>query len=294
MTMSYARIDPLLETIEAQRLVVDAHLTGPANWRGPLRREGRRGPQPKERARYAKTFDRLGAAVMTGTVPSFDAEWLRELHAGVFGGDGTYRRRGARVGGFTTTARAPAVPRLVDAALARAVDGEEEPVLAATRLQMELLLIHPWSDGNGRTARMAASALLMAHGFCSTLFTAVEQHSAIRPSAYSRAFALLRTSEPTQHEPWLVTYLQLMAWNSGLAAAHRLREIAIREALTATGLDPGEHDALMVAHDQGEAVTDALREFQPWVVRARRMHPDKRRALALQVERLVAEEAATA
>jgi len=293
MTMSYARIDPLLETIEAQRLIVDANLTGPASWRGPLRREGRRGPQPEERARYAKTFDRL-AVLTSGTARSFDAEWLRELHAGIFGGDGTYRRGGARVGGFVTTARAPAVPRLVDAALARAVDGEEEPVLAAARLQMELLLIHPWSDGNGRTARMAGSALLMAHGFCSTLFTAVEQHSAVRPASYARAFGLLRTSDPTQHEPWLVTYLQLMAWNSGLAAAYRLREITMREALTAAGVDSEAQDALMISHDKGEVATDVLREFRPWVARVRRMHPDKRRALARQVDRLVAEEAATA
>jgi fido (protein-threonine AMPylation protein) len=290
MTMSYARIDPLLETIEAQRLVIDANLAGPARWRGPLRREGRHGPQPKERARYAKTFDRLGTAIASGTAPSLDADWLRGLHAGVFGGDGMYRRRGARVGGFVTTARAPAVPRLVDAALARAVDGEEEPVLAAARLQMELLLIHPWSDGNGRTARMAASALLMIHDFRSTLFTAVEQHSAVRPNAYARAFALLRSSEPTQQEPWLVTHLQLMAWSSELAAAYRLREIAMREALMAAGVDPGEHDALMVAYDKGEAAVDALVEFRPWFVRVRRMGPDKRRSLARQVERLVVEE----
>jgi len=85
-----------------------------------------------------------------------------------------------------------------------------------------------------------------------------------------------------------------MAWNSGLAAAYRLREIAMREALTAAGVDSEAQDALMVAHDKVEVATDALREFRPWVARVRRTHPDKRRALARQVERLVVEEAATA
>ena len=289
MAMSYARIDPLLETIEAQRLVVDANLSRPARWRGLLRREGRRGPQPEDRSRYASTFDRLGAAAATGA--PFDAEWLCELHAGIFGGDGSFRRRGAQVGGVPMTARVAAVPGLVDAALGRAVDGEEEPVLAAVRLQLELLLIHPWSDGNGRTARMAASALLMNHGFCSTLFTAVEQHSARRLRSYSRAFALLGFSEPTQHEPWLVTHLQLMAWNSELVTEYRVRETAMRQALTAAGVDPDDHDRLMSAHDTGARTSELLDEpFRSWSARVKRMRPEKRRALAHQIERLVAEE----
>ncbi len=294
MTMSRARIDPLLEDIEAQRLVVDRSLSRPARWLGPLRREGRRGPQPRERARYARTFDRLADQVAAGTAPELDAALLRSLHASIVGGDGAYRTREVRVGGFTTAARAPAVTGLVEQALARAADGSEEPALAAARLHMELLLVHPWTDGNGRAVRMAASLMLMGHGFKSTLFTAVEQHTTPMPGAYSRAFGLLRSSTPTQHEPWLASHLQLMAWNSQFAAAYRLREDAMRQALTTAGIDPASHDHLMLAYDRGESLPAAgeilQRDFPAWVDLARRMHRDKRTAFARQVERLVAEE----
>lgn len=295
MTMSRARIDPLLEDIEAQRLVVDRNLDRPARWRGPLRREGRRGPQPRDRARYARTFDRLAGQVVAGSAPEFDAALLRSLHASISGGDGVYRTREVRVGGFTTAAPSSAVPGLVEQALTRAADGGEEPALAAARLHMELLLVHPWTDGNGRTVRMAASLVLMRHGFKSTLFTAVEQHTAPMPGAYSRAFARLRSSMPTQHEPWLASHLQLMAWSSEFAAAYRLREDAMREVLIGAGVDPGLHDDLMLAHDRGEPLSGAggevlERDFPAWMDLARRMHPDKRAAFARQVERLVAEE----
>ncbi len=293
MTMSRTRVDPLLEDIEAQRVVVDSNLNRPARWRGPLRREGRRGRQPRDRARYARTFDRLAKQVAAGSAPELDAALLRQLHASINGGDGAYRAKEVRVGGFTTAARAPAVPGLVDQALARAGDGEEEPALAAARLHMELLLVHPWTDGNGRTSRMASSLVLMRHGFKSTLFTAVEQHTAPMPQAYSRAFGRLRSSRPTQHEPWLASHLQLMAWSSEFAAAFRTRENAMRAALVAAGVDPSRHDDLMLAHDRGEAPegAEALRsDFPRWVDLARRMHPAKRAAFARQVARLVAEE----
>ncbi len=295
MTMSYTRIDPLLEDIEAQRQVVDANLTRPARWRGPLRREGRRGPQPRDRTRYARAFNWLARQVASGATPDLDPALLRKLHALINGGDGGYRTREVRVGGFATAARASAVAGLVEQALARAADGSEEPPLAAARLHMELLLVHPWRDGNGRTVRMAAALMLMRHGFKSTLFTAVEQHTTAMPGAYSRAFDVLRSSRPTQHEPWLASHLQLMAWNSEFAAAYRLRENAMREALTAAGIEPGLHDDAMITHDRGESRAGAggevlQRNFPAWVDLSSRMHPDKRAAFAWQVERLVAEE----
>lgn len=293
--MSYARIDPLLDAIETQRRVVDARLTQPARWRGQLRREGKRGPQPQDRSRYASAFDSLAAEVAAGRDRGFTADAVRGLHAALTGTDGAYRGKEVRVGGFATSARAAHAPGLVDQAIARAVDGSEPPALAAARLHMEMLLIHPWSDGNGRTARLAASWLLMRAGFRSTLLTAVEEHVALVPGIYARAFRILRSSEPTQHEPWLTTYLQLMAWNSEMAAAFREREAAMRAFLAEQGVEAGGHDALMLAFDSGEpvehAVLPALQErFLPWVEFNRHLHPDKRRAFAFQVERLSAEE----
>lgn len=134
-------------------------------------------------------------------------------------------------------------------------------------------------------------AVMMRGGYRSTLFTAIEQHSSLNPRVYGHSFALLRNSEPTQHEPWLSTHLQLMAWNSESATAFRVRERAMRTALAERGIDPSEHDAIMLDHDRGDTPAGPLAGLFPsWVDLSARMHPDKRRAFAQQVARLVAEE----
>jgi len=298
-TMSYTRIDRLLSEIEQQRRVVDARLTAPARWRGSLRREGRRGPRPQERSRYAAAFDRLVGATAAGTAPTLDVALLHRLHADVYGGDGAFRSKEVRVGRFRTSAPAAAIPELVAEAMSRAVDGTEPTPLASARLHMELLLIHPWTDGNGRAVRLAATLPLLTAGYRSTLFTAVEQHSAPSPGHYGRSFTLLRASQPTQHEPWLAANLQMMQWRSESATAYRTREQAMRADLTAAGVDPTTHDRIMFDHDAGRSPdgpgSEILRElYPPWVELAERMHPARQRAFARQVERLVAEEADSA
>ena len=62
--------------------------------------------------------------------------------------------------------------RVKDEALARSTDGVEAVALAAARLHLELLLIPPFPDGNGRVARLASSYVLMRGGYRSTLLTA--------------------------------------------------------------------------------------------------------------------------
>jgi Fic family protein len=48
----------------------------------------------------------------------------------------------------------------------------EHPVAHAARLHHRLVQIHPWTDGNGRTARMLASVLAMRAGYPPPLYEA--------------------------------------------------------------------------------------------------------------------------
>ena len=210
----------LVERLEQLGALVDAGLAGPARWRGPLRRELCDGASaPTERAAVRRAFDRLATAAPHGGPLTVDD--VLGLASDV-GASNHFRETHVRVG---SAARArepmpasPLVPSFVGRALARAFDGTEPPALAATRLHLELLLIHPFRDGNGRVARLAASYLLMQAGFRSTLFTAVEQHFRTRPGAYAQAFFELRARDNRGHEPWLVVALEAMAASAALAA----------------------------------------------------------------------------
>ena len=164
MTFLRNRIDPLLVTIEQQRLVVDAGLTRPASWRGPIRREFSRSAGAEDRAPFAAAFDGLVAKAASGNI-DVTPELLLDLHGRCLENGGAYRSREVKVGPFLTTAPFRDVGRLVEMAFDRAHDGVEPPLLAAARLNLELFLIHPFGDGNGRAIRLLVSAMLLNAGY---------------------------------------------------------------------------------------------------------------------------------
>ena len=218
-------LEGLADQIELHRAVLDARLTRPAAWRGPIRRELLGAEAPAERAAVAATFDRLALEATRGS--ELELNMLLGVHAEAVGG-GELRLRGVRVGppswpriGYPTPGE---LPQLVVRSLERAVDGAEPPVLAAARLHLELLLIHPFADGNGRTARLASAYLLMRAGFRSTLFTAVEQHFQVDPLGYTRAFRELVGCGAGEQEPWLHAALSAMVARSALATWRRERD----------------------------------------------------------------------
>lgn len=294
MSLLRTRIDPLLEQIEEQRSVVDGNLTRPARWRGHLRREVLHGAASEERRAYAAAFDDLSDAVAAGDRSPVTAERVRRLHRAL-GGDGEFRADGARVGRFVVSQPVGAIPGLVEEAVERAADGVEPPVLAAARLHMELLLVHPFRDGNGRAARLAASAALMAAGLRSTLLTAVEEHSRVDPGRYPKSWALLRVSRPTQHEPWLYTALWLMAESSRHASAFRVREREMRDVLTAAGVPDRLHDRVLLDHDlarpRPHRAAAVLAGVPRWVELQAGRSPRERAAALRQIRRLLDEEA---
>ena len=246
--LSRDRIDPLIQQIEEQREVVDGRLTRPARWRGQLRRDIKRKTLPKDRKAVAAAFNHLSDLYAAGRGPAaVDTALLLDLQERI-GGAGGFRDHHVRIGPHRTTAAPEDVAALVEETCGRAGDGAEPTLLAAARLHMELTLIHPFQDGNGRIARLAASVMLMAAGYRSTLLTAVEQHPLVDPGAYYAAYDLLRAG-PTHHEVWLVTALDLMARNSVHAATFRDREISLRKLLVENRVPQKWHDRVLLDHD---------------------------------------------
>jgi cell filamentation protein len=105
----------------------------------------------------------------------FTAEDVRGIHrtwlGPVYGWAGEYRKVNLYKGGFPF-AMAEQVPRLM-AEFEREVLGKNTPCLGGTIEQVaralavvhtELILIHPFRDGNGRVARMLASLMALQAG----------------------------------------------------------------------------------------------------------------------------------
>jgi len=70
------------------------------------------------------------------------------------------------------------VSRLVDEMLARYDEGilaREHPVRVASTLHFDFLTVHPFKDGNGRTARLLENLHLIREGFAPVLIGPVEQ-----------------------------------------------------------------------------------------------------------------------
>jgi Fic family protein len=81
------------------------------------------------------------------------------------------------------------VPRVVDEMLARYAEGVsagEHPVRVASTLHFDLLTIHPFKDGNGRTARLLQNLHLIREGFTPIL---------IGPEEKPRYFEVLERSQ---------------------------------------------------------------------------------------------------
>ena len=113
------------------------------------------------------------------------------------------------------------VPRLVDAMLARYDEGMshgEHPIRVASTLHFDLLTIHPFKDGNGRTARLLENLHLIREGFVPIL---------IGPEEKPRYFDVLQRSQvavpgvgdPTEFIAYMAD-LEKAALERYLAALH--------------------------------------------------------------------------
>ena len=92
--------------------------------------------------------------------------------------------------------------------------GEHHPALLTGLFILDLLVIHPFEDGNGRVARLLTSAMLTEHGYTVGRYVSLEQAVAESADAYYQA---LLESTHGWHEdtsdpwPWLSYFTNVIA-----------------------------------------------------------------------------------
>jgi Fic family protein len=163
--------------------------------------------------------------------------WNRELVVGVqdrvLAGDrgagaGALRSRAAWVSdaGGAVVFQPPdheRVPALVDAACATLEAADWHPAVAAAWLHVAVAAIHPFRDGNGRTARVLASLTMYRGGFRHPAFTSLEEWWGRHPAVYYGAFACLGDSfrDDADVTPFVIAHVR--------AQLAQVRELAVRQ-----------------------------------------------------------------
>jgi Fic family protein len=185
----------------------------------------------------------------------WDRELLIGLHdrilAGQWGsGAGRFRAGAAylvdnRTGGLAFRPPAPEdVPRLIDEACAVIQGGLEHAAIAAAWVHAVVAAIHPFKDGNGRAARVAASLAMYRGGFKLPEFTSLEEWWGRHRSDYYAAFQCLgEIFDPAADiTPFIRAHVEAQLHQvRALDLRARVQQriwMAVEDAVTAAGLQP--------------------------------------------------------
>lgn len=147
----------------------------------------------------------------------FDASLVRALHYMIVRyaptrHPGLWRPGSARVlderSGEIVYEAAPveAVPGLMDELVQSVATLAPYPVIQAAMVHLNLVMIHPFSDGNGRTARCLQTLVMARGGLLSPVFCSIEEYLGRNTPDYYRALAEVGRGawDPTRDAaPWI-------------------------------------------------------------------------------------------
>jgi len=105
----------------------------------------------------------------------------------------------------TSAAKTPFfVEELIDRTVAAFEDGTVHPLIIVSAFVLDFLCIHPFSDGNGRTARLLTTHLLERHGYGVGRYVSLEQLVYDEKDGYYAALASSTTgwSADGSHDLW--------------------------------------------------------------------------------------------
>jgi Fic family protein len=112
----------------------------------------------------------------------------------------------------------PEVPYLIEDFInwLNSVDAKDyHPILRAGIAHYVLVAIHPFVEGNGRTARAFTSLMLMREEYNIKRFFALEEHFDADPESYYKAFSVVDTNAPNIGDrdltPWLEYFTEVVA-----------------------------------------------------------------------------------
>jgi hypothetical protein len=181
---------------------------------------------------------------------------------------GRYRDGPVNVGGVYD----PPDFRLVPGLMSRLVDwlhgSEDHPLVRVALLHLNIAAIHPWLDGNGRTARVASSLEMMRSGVGASELISVEPYLASHREEYFSMLgeALGEAYSPDRHvaTPWVNYSIQVYVGR--LSFDVRMREIwpydigTLVDALTTAG-DPADWGLLLLISSISPLRTRWVAEF---------------------------------
>lgn len=112
----------------------------------------------------------------------------------------------------------PEVPYLIEDFISWLNSDEAKdlhPILRAGIAHYVLVAIHPFVEGNGRTARAFTSLMLMREEYDIKHFFALEEHFDADPQSYYKAFSIVDKDAPNIAErdltPWLEYFTEVVA-----------------------------------------------------------------------------------
>jgi len=142
------------------------------------------------------------------------------------------------------------VPNLVDRLCETFASSDWHPAVGAAWIHVAVAAIHPFKDGNGRTARILSSLVMYRSGFRTRTFTSLEEWWGRHPDDYYRAFNCLgdRFSPNVDVTPFIGAHIT--------AQVSQVHALDLRER-TQRGLWTMLEN-LLVDRDLNERITNAL------------------------------------
>ena len=138
----------------------------------------------------------------------------------------------------------------------------------AALAHLNLVAIHPFSDGNGRTARVLDSLVLYREGFRSQYLVSLEAHFGRDTQSYYRALAAAlgpRYAPPKDTTPWVEYYLRAHV-EEALAALQYTKVVVeefdgLKEAFRSERLSAWQVSILLYAYRSGRISNRVYRQI---------------------------------
>ena len=128
------------------------------------------------------------------------------------------------------------VPALLDELVEYVLTTDDHPLIIAAIVHYQLVTIHPFEDGNGRTARLLSGYILDSYGYGFSGIGSLEEYFSYDPDEYYRslqmglpAFYYSGRNDPPHPEIWISYFLRMVSLYSA-----KVQEISASPALNDT------------------------------------------------------------